>query len=649
MKKIVVLGAGYAGVLTAKKLAKKTKKANHRVDITLIDKNPFHTMLTELHEVAAGRVEEDSIRINLDKVFAGRNVNLVQDKITNVDFKGRTLTGDKDVYKYDYLVMAAGSKPNFFGLKDAEANCFTLWSYDDAVKLRDHIHAMFRLASAEYDEAKKREILTFYIVGTGLTGVEMAGELAEYAPILCRRFDIDPGLVTITAVDMLDRVCPVLPEKLSAKVRARLEKMGVTVMLKTSVRSVGQDYIECGSDNWVTSVPTRTVIWAAGITGSEIVHKSESLARTNSGRVKTNEYLQALDTPNVYVAGDNIHYVPEGEKTPVPQMVENAEHSAHTVAHNLMADITGTGKKEKYTPRFHGAMVCVGGRWGTAHVGPPGKFFALPSFLAMLSKHFINMIYFLQVLGWHKIISYMRHEFFTIRNKRSFVGGHFSNRNPSFLLVPLRLFLGFIWVYEGVKKVGEGWMSTPRMSQFFLGARQWYESLLAGGTVAEATSAATPVATAAATPVAGGGGVEASILIDWTIFGIFRPLLITAPQEAFLLQIVPLDWFLINFILPSEGLQLFMQIMIVTVEILIGLALMAGLFTTLSGAVSLGLQVLFLTSTGLYMSTWWMVPASIAVMFGAGLVFGLDYYVSPWLKVKWRNTRFAKKWYLYHE
>jgi len=644
MKKIVVLGAGYAGVLTAKKLAKKAKKADRWVDITLIDKNPFHTMLTELHEVAAGRVEEESIRISLEKVFAGRNVDIIQDTIVNVDYKSRTLTGNRDSYNYDYLVIAAGSRPNFFGVKGAEDNCFALWSYDDAIKLREHILAMFRRASAEPDKAKKRELLTFYVVGTGLTGTEMAGELAEYAPILCQRFDIDPGLITIAAVDMMDRVCTALPEKLSAKARARLEKMGVTVKLKTNVLGVGKDYIEHESDRHTARVPTQTVIWTAGITGADFVQKSETLIRVNSGRVKTDEYLQALDTPNVYVAGDNIFFIPEGEKNPVPQMVENAEHSANTVANNLMADITGDGKKEKYAPHFHGTMLCVGGRWGTAHVGMPGKFIALPSFLAMLSKHFINMIYFLQVLGWHKIFSYIKHEFFTIRNRRSFVGGHFSNRNPSFLLVPLRLFLGFIWVYEGIKKVTEGWLGTPKMSEFFLGARQWYDSLLTGEVAAGATAAATPVA--AATPAAGGG---ATILIDWTVMGIFRPLLIAAPEQAFLLQVFPMDWFLVNFVLPYDGVQLFMQVMIVTVEILIGLALLAGLFTTLSGAVSLVLQAMFLASTGLFMSTWWMIPASVAVMFGAGLVFGLDYYVSPWLKKKWRGVRFAKKWYLYHE
>ncbi|HHY91606.1 MAG TPA: FAD-dependent oxidoreductase, partial [Clostridiales bacterium] len=103
MKRIVILGGGYGGVLTAKKLAKKFKK-DQDVEITLIDKKPYHTMLTELHEVAAGRVEEDSIRIDLKKIFAKRKVNVVLDEITNIDFEKQVLTSKEHSYPYDLLV-----------------------------------------------------------------------------------------------------------------------------------------------------------------------------------------------------------------------------------------------------------------------------------------------------------------------------------------------------------------------------------------------------------------------------------------------------------------------------------------------------------------------------------------------------------------
>ena len=146
--KILIIGAGYAGILTAKKLAKKFKK-NDDVNITIIDKNPFHTMLTELHEVAANRVDEDSIKISLSKVFAGRKVNVVLDTVESIDFENNKVTGNCSTYEYEYLVLAAGSKPTYFGVPGAEEFSHKLWSFDDAVNLREHIHNCFRKAATE--------------------------------------------------------------------------------------------------------------------------------------------------------------------------------------------------------------------------------------------------------------------------------------------------------------------------------------------------------------------------------------------------------------------------------------------------------------------------------------------------------------------
>ncbi len=188
--KIVIIGAGYAGILTAKKLAKKFKK-NDTVSITIIDRNPFHTMLTELHEVAANRVDEDSIKVGLKKVFAGRKVNVVLDNIESIDFNKHVAIGANEKYEYDYLVLAAGSKPTYFGVPGAEEYAHKLWSYEDAVNLKDHIQNVFRKAACERNLEEKKKMLSFYVVGAGFTGVEMAGELAEYVPILCDKHEID--------------------------------------------------------------------------------------------------------------------------------------------------------------------------------------------------------------------------------------------------------------------------------------------------------------------------------------------------------------------------------------------------------------------------------------------------------------------------
>lgn len=691
--KILVIGAGYAGILTAKKLAKKFKK-DESVTITIIDRNPFHTMLTELHEVAANRVDEDSIKISLKKVFAGRKVNVVLDTVKSIDFNNHKAVGANDEYNYEYLVIAAGSKPTFFGVPGAEEFSRTLWSYEDAVKLKDHIHDSFRRASLEPNIEEKKKILSFYIVGAGFTGVEMAGELAEYAPVLCEKYEIDRELVTIVDVDVLSRTVPILPEKLSDKVEKRLTKMGVKVMMNSGVCKVGEDYIEVKQGDACVRHIAGTVIWTAGIEGADITNEAaKSLNSVGRGRIKTDSYLRSLDNDKVYVVGDNMFFIPEGEDKPVPQMVENCEHSAAAAANNIYCAITGKGKMEEYKPSFHGVMVCVGGRYGVARVGTPNMMFNLPSFFAMFAKHFINIIYFIQVLGWNKIFSYLKHEFFTIRNCRSFVGGHFSNRTPSFLLVALRVWLGAVWLFEGIMKVVEGWFTAPHLTGFFGGANAWYNSILniatdgssaataegasaAASTVqaaVDATSAATDAAastaqaavdavSSATTTGAAEGAVEAvksvgTAILNFDFLGLFHVIFVsgkalahsTISDYAFKLDVPLMNWFVKEVILSNNSVQIFMQSSIVIAEILIGLALIGGLFTTPASALSLVLQVMFVCTTGLYLGTFWMIFAGIAVLIGAGRTFGLDYYAMPALKKLWKRLPIVRRLYIYND
>lgn len=657
MKNIVVIGAGYAGILTAKKLEKKLRK-HEDINISIIDKNPFHTMLTELHEVAANRVEEDSIRISLKKVFAGRKVNVVMDNITKIDFDTKKVIGEEKTYSYDYLVLAAGSKPTYFGTKGAEEFSYKLWSYDDAVILKDRIHEMFRAAACERNIEKKRKLLTFYIVGAGFTGVELAGEMAEYAPILCDQYEIDRNLVSIYDVDILPRTVPILPEKLSDKVEKRLTKMGVTVKLNTGVVGIGEDFIELKSGDNVTKHVAGTVVWTAGIESSDVTkNASEVLESAGRGRIKVDKFLRTLDREEVYVVGDNMMYIPEGETMPVPQMVENCEQSAHTAAHNIISAITGKKEMEEYKPSFHGVMVCVGGRYGVARVGLPKLMFNLPSFLAMFAKHFINIIYFIQVLGWNKVFSYIRHEFFTVRNCRSFVGGHFSNRTPSFLLVPLRVWLGAVWLFEGILKIAEGWMSSPKLAGFFGGASAWFEGIIYGVTDAAAGATAAVDAAAGATGAVDAVASTGTAIFSFNIMGLFDAMFVSGKaiaesklsDYAFKLDVPLMNWFVDNVILSGDQIQVFMQISIVVIEILIGLALIGGLFTTLSSGVSLVLQVMFVCTTGLYLNTFWMIFAGLAVLIGGGRTLGLDYYVMPCLKRLWKKVPFVKRWYIYND
>ncbi len=669
MKKVVVLGAGYSGVLTAKKLAKKLKG---QATVTIIDKKPYHTMLTELHEVAANRVDEDSIKMELSEIFANRNVKVVLDNITNINFDGKVLDGEASSYEYDILVLAAGSKPTFFGVEGAEQYSHTLWSYDDAVNLREHIHDKFRQAACEVNQEKKKRMLSFYVVGAGFTGVEMIGELAEYVPSLCKKFRIDPSDVTLVNVDFLSRAVPILPEKLSTKVERRLEKMGVTMMYGRGVVGIGEDFIRLKNGENIEQYSTDTVIWAAGIEASDITDDaSKQIASKGRGRIEVDPYLRSIDREEVFVVGDNMFYIPEGEEAPVPQMVENCEHSAPTAAKNIAVVVTGSGEIEKYAPKFHGIMVSVGARYAVARGGFPNKMFNLPSFFAMLAKHFINLIYFLQVMGWKKIFTYLKHEFFTIRDRRSILGGHFSNVTPSFMLVPLRVWLGCVWLFEGVHKVAEGWLSTPKLVDFFGGANWWYQSILnpesldavSSATTEAAADVASSASTAADAVASASGAVTeaaASVgtaIINWDFWNLIKFYLVSGKEIAesalgdFAVKIeIPLmNSFLDNFVMNSDAMMLFMQRFIVVMEILVGLALIAGLLNFLAAGTSIILQLMFITTTGLYLNTVWMLFAGAAVLIAGGQTLGLDYYVIPVLKKKWQRVPFARKWYLYHD
>jgi len=486
---------------------------------------------------------------------------------------------------------------------------------------------MFREAARETDPERKKALLNFYVIGAGFTGVEMIGELAEFAPVACKKFGIDLKDISMHLLDMMPEIMPFLPEKARNRAMARLEKMGVNVSLETNVTKVADDGISFSKGDNVSSDNSHTIIWAAGTEGSEIVLGSEALglAAKSRGRVQTDKYLRSLEYPNVYIAGDNIYYIPEGEKEPVPQMVENAEHCSPVIAANIAKEISGGEPTEEYKPKFHGAMVCIGGRYGTSYGGLGNmKFRVQPSFFALFAKHFINIIYFFEVLGWNKFASYVKHEFLTIRDKRSFVGGHLSNRGPLFWILPLRLFLGMYFIYYAYVRVMLGWLNTPRLAGIFhTVANQFRPAYDIPGT---------------------------SISMDFAFFDAIRFSISNVLGVTYVwLQTTPVSAFLESFVINSPSSEMFWQTVVVVFCVLLGLALMSGLFTTLSSFAVLGYAVALVLTTGLPFHSWWLIFAPFATMFIGGKVFSLDYYVLPWLRTRWEKLGFVKKWYLYHD
>lgn len=625
MKKIVILGGGYGGVLTAKKLAKKLKK-NKDVEITLIDRNPYHTLLTELHEVAANRAPEDSIKIDLKKIFAGLKVNVVLDEVDSIDFKGKKLKSEKTTYAYDYLVIGTGSKPTFFGIPGAEENTFSFWSYDDAVALKRQIRDMFTQAAKEKNPKVRRAMLTFVVVGAGFTGVELIGEMAEYRAELCREFYIDPSEVRLIVADMAPKILPILPDKLIQKAERHLRKLNVEIVTGAKITEVGKGSVALGEKN---TVEANTIVWTAGVEGSELVGTLDDVQQQGRKRIVTNENLESVDHKNVYVVGDNIFFIPEGETRPVPQMVENAEHAAPLIAHNIVADITG-GSKKAYKPAFHGTMVSIGSRYGVANVGLPGKMFMLTGFMAMLSKHAINMFYLFTVAGFNKMWTYMMHEFFHVENRKSFLGGHFSKRSPNFWLVPLRVLLGGMWLYEGIDKIKKIWKDPDKI--FLIPPAPYIKDATSAASEAVGAVKDTVDAQSAASAVQSASEAVSALPVPGFIYNItswFMDLLFYNPDGSYTFLA---KWF---------------QIGMVCAEMVFGILLIVGLFTAISSIATIAMAVMIWSTKMASTEMLWYVGAAIACIGGSGSTLGLDYYVLPWLKKQWKRIPLVRRWYLY--
>ncbi len=619
-KKIVILGGGYAGIEAAKKLAKKFKKEKN-IDITLIDKNPFHTLMTELHEVAGSRVKNDSIRVSFNRIFSGSKVKFELDTIKKIDFKSQTLSGGHtEEYKYDYLVIGSGAEPAFFNIPGVEKHSYKLWSYDDALKLKDRIDSCFLAASREPDEAKRKHLLSFAVAGGGFTGVEMLGELVERKKTLCKKYGLDEKEVSIELIEGLSSICNVLPEKMQKKAIKYLEKVGVKLHLNSFISSVDEGKVTIKNGNVIA---TGTFIWSAGVKGSKFCENLDIEKNDKDRRPVVNSYMHSTQYENVYFVGDNAFFL-ENDK-PIPKIVETALQTAHVAAYNIEADIKGKPKKE-FKSNYHGYMVSIGSKYAVAHVGG----MSMSGFPAMAVKHLVNLHYLFGLAGINAIWGYLKHEILNIKERRSLIGEIAAYKIPNYWTLPLRLFLGGKWLYEGIVKIKEGWLN-PGWGGFFdpdISAIH-----LPGVKFGDAVAGASAAAGNAADAVAGASAAAAETAVEYG-----KPLM-----EALGIY----TWFAENILSISPTFAFIMQVIVVLAEIAVGLALVGGLFTFISAGVSILLGMMFIFSGWGNPELLWYIAAGIVMLGGGGRGFGLDHWVMPFIKRWWNGRKLAQKTYLY--
>ncbi len=660
MRKIVILGGGYAGVHAAKHFHKAFKK-NQDVKITLIDKNHHHTLMTELHEVAGDRVPDDSVRISFDRIFAGTTVNVVQDEIVKLDPEAGKLYSETAEYGYDYLLMGTGAETTDFGIPGIKEHSLPLWSFNHAIHIREHVREMFFKAAHEKDAEKRKQYLTFVVAGSGFTGVEMVGELIENIPVLSAEYKVDPAEVQLINVEGLGNILSMIPEKPRAKAQRYMEKKGVKIMLNSLCVKADEGSLTLKDG---TVIKCGTLIWTCGIKGGSF-GASTGLTIGHVDRLQVDKTMKCPDFDNIYLAGDAIWFL-EDER-PVPQIVEAAEQTAAVAAHNIIREITGRGEVKSFKSNFHGFMVSIGGRYAVSYTGGV----ALSGKPAMALKHLVNVYYLQTVAGVNAWWKYLEHEIFNIKNKRSFLGGLVAGKINGLWAVLLRLWLGLMWVIEGVNKIGEGWFNFDKGS-----SSSWMFSqgvIQAGLPVADAGSAASEAAVeTVAEPVteavsAASGAVgeaahaaaetaadvvsAASGAADAVVETVART---WGPVWDTSLSILSWDnplvtWFRQTFMdgmaayIPFQ----FFQVMVVSVEVALGLALMGGLFTFPAAGVSIIMCLVFILSGLFSWSQLWFIFAAIVMLGGAGRNTGLDYWVMPWLKKWWNGTSLAHKTYLY--
>ena len=641
--RIAVLGGGYGGVEAAKKLNKHFKR-NDDVEVFLIDRNPYHTLMTELHEIAGSRTEPEAVQVSFHKIFSGTRVTVHIDEVDSIDFDNNVIKSETATYDYDYLVIGTGGRPEFFGVDGIQENSFTLWALEDAIRIRTHVEEQFREAAKEPDPEKRRQQLCFVIAGGGFTGIELAGELCERRDQLCPKYHIDRDEVSIKVVEMKDSILPIFPDKPKRKATKYLNKIGCELLLETTIVGADEGIVKLADG---TELKTNTFVWTAGIQGSEFTAKIPltkgqtsrdecSVASVEGihgmagchfddedryvvgqrGRVLVNQQMQSVDYRNVYLVGDMIWYL-EGEKV-VPQIVETALQTAETAAENVIADIEGKAKV-KFKSNYHGFMVSIGGRYGVAHV----MGMSMSGIFAMAVKHLVNLHYLWGLAGLNAVWEYLQHEFFTIREERSVLHGHLAAKVPTYWAIPLRLWLGGKWLYEGINHIIDGWLNPGRNGTMF--NPETSSIKLPGVQFADATAAAT----------------------EWVEEGGEAVAAASEYGEPLIEALGIYTWFAETVLSAAPWLAFLMQAGVVLAQVAIGLALIGGLFTFLAAGVSFLFGVLFIISGWGNPELLWYMFASIVMLGGAGRGFGLDHYVMPWLQRWWQGRKFAKRSYLY--
>jgi NADH dehydrogenase len=368
--RVVIIGAGFGGLFAARALRKSP------VEVTVIDRTNHHLFQPLLYQVATGILSEGDIAPPIrDILRRQRNTEVRIGDVTNIDLTERTVSldtlGQETIVRYDSLILAAGATQSYFGHDEFNRFAPGMKSIDDALELRGRIFGAFEMAERETDPDKRREWLTFVVVGGGPTGVEMAGQIAELSKrSLHGNFrHIDPASARVLLIDAGDALIPHFGNHLSGKALSGLHKLGVEVLLNTSVTGLDGRGVEAQSqETGAMRIEARTKVWAAGVAASslgQLVASQSDAEVDRSGRVHVRPDLTLPGHPEVFVVGDLINL------DKLPGVAEVAMQTGTYAARTITRRIEHPGTVEHpFKYKNLGDMATISRFQAVASIGP---------------------------------------------------------------------------------------------------------------------------------------------------------------------------------------------------------------------------------------------------------------------------------------
>jgi NADH dehydrogenase len=318
-KRVLIIGGGFAGIAAARAL----KRAD--VEITLIDRRNHHIFQPLLYQVATAVLAPSEIATPIRQLETKqKNLNVILADVTGINIGIRAVEAicpgaGMRKFEYDFLVVATGMRPSYFGHDEFAANAPGLKNLNDAELIRTKILSAFELAESTDDEKERARLMTFVLVGAGPTGVELAASIAHLISVTLRKNfrNIDPAKSRIVLLDCGARILPTFAEKLSRKAAKRLGKLGVQVLTGVKVENVDEKGVVAAG----ARIPSATVLWTAGVAASPVV-KMLGTTTDRAGRAFVGPFQDIPDVPDVFVAGDAAAMTQDGH--PVPGVAQAA-------------------------------------------------------------------------------------------------------------------------------------------------------------------------------------------------------------------------------------------------------------------------------------------------------------------------------------